>query len=711
MASGVASNNSSGERRRLPQGKGQDNTAKEMEGLLEKFRADMRHQMQRDFETALNDVKASLREQVAADLKVTLRNEMKAALRGWSSHFQGTIAGGIREIFKEEFALTRNHTSRLDDEEEEEDQLERKSSGLPLGIVKPFGHMKVKDAPPERMGHRKSAMLAERAKPNSTGNKRADPMQAALQLQAELAQLRSAGMEEEFAPEAEKVEVFAPEAEKEEVFAPEAEKAEVVGEDGSTAEASRSTETDNEANIETNSRAPLLGGERRNQRTTIRYNLPEKEELEMIVNPEAVQEDPPAPLTLSAVISSEPFEIAIAILIFMNAAAIGISTEAMSRDPTIVESVMFQAVDMVFLFFFAVETILRLWVYGWRYFTDDNAAWNIFDFSVLCLQAADTMTQVMPGSVMSLRSLRAVRSLKMIRVLRLLRVFRLVRFIQEMRTIFSMIVTSMRSLFGTVMLLTLVLYLFGICFTQVIIDIRASHPVAYETDPILSDLFGTLGRTILCLYQSITGGFQWSSAISSLDRLELNGLSALFCAYIFFCVFALMNVVTGALVSQAMEASIAEQDAVLVKNVSLLFQKGKLTTGDMTFQEFEGIIKLPEAVDVFKSINVDAAEAGGLFRLIDTQAHGIVDFVEFVNGCLRLRGPAKSLELAIFMHDFMETRIWLKRHILHLEERVKLLADRQLDGQSQVRSTQSSPTGPTEPPENLREGTDPVVGA
>merc|ERR1711879_35733 len=54
----------------------------------------------------------------------------------------------------------------------------------------------------------------------------------------------------------------------------------------------------------------------------------------------------------------------------------------------------------------------------------------------------------------------------------------------------------------------------------------------------------------------------------------------------------------------------------------------------------------------FKTIDVDIQEAGDLFRLIDIDESGSIDPEEFVNGCIRLQGPAKAIDLAMLMHEF-----------------------------------------------------------
>merc|ERR1712080_276550 len=50
----------------------------------------------------------------------------------------------------------------------------------------------------------------------------------------------------------------------------------------------------------------------------------------------------------------------------------------------------------------------------------------------------------------------------------------------------------------------------------------------------------------------------------------------------------------------------------------------------------------------------DIHQAKGLFDLLDQDGSGNVDTVEFVSGCLRLRGNAKALDMSLHMRQMMD---------------------------------------------------------
>merc|ERR1719253_1568637 len=49
---------------------------------------------------------------------------------------------------------------------------------------------------------------------------------------------------------------------------------------------------------------------------------------------------------------------------------------------------------------------------------------------------------------------------------------------------------------------------------------------------------------------------------------------------------------------------------------------------------------------------MDISGAGLLFHLLDNNNDGKLSYEEFVNGVLRLRGPAKSIELSMLVKDY-----------------------------------------------------------
>merc|ERR1712228_849165 len=84
-----------------------------------------------------------------------------------------------------------------------------------------------------------------------------------------------------------------------------------------------------------------------------------------------------------------------------------------------------------------------------------------------------------------------------------------------------------------------------------------------------------------------------------------------------------------------------------------------------------GKLEVPQMQEFFKAIDVDQSEAKGLFHLLDLDNSGSVSAEEFINGCLRLRGPAKSLDLALLIQEVRIALSQLKRINEHIQKEKK----------------------------------------
>merc|ERR1740117_1111083 len=76
--------------------------------------------------------------------------------------------------------------------------------------------------------------------------------------------------------------------------------------------------------------------------------------------------------------------------------------------------------------------------------------------------------------------------------------------------------------------------------------------------------------------------------------------------------------------------------------------------GSVNLTELETQLKIPRIGAYFSSLGVEADQVHKLFYLLDADGSGNVDSDEFMYGCLRLKGEAKSLDMAILhreLHD------------------------------------------------------------
>jgi len=78
--------------------------------------------------------------------------------------------------------------------------------------------------------------------------------------------------------------------------------------------------------------------------------------------------------------------------------------------------------------------------------------------------------------------------------------------------------------------------------------------------------------------------------------------------------------------------------------------------GIICWTELEEHLDDPKLKAFFREVDIDTSEAQGLFLLLDRDGSGSIDADEFLSGCLRLRGPAKALDLQLVMRELADQR-------------------------------------------------------
>lgn len=381
------------------------------------------------------------------------------------------------------------------------------------------------------------------------------------------------------------------------------------------------------------------------------------------------------------------FEFFVAFLVVSNGIVIGIQTDFLAKTRAMEDiPLTYGIIDKVFCVMFSAELSLRLYVYRCKFFTDVNWKWNGFDFFVVFLQLVEEIMGVsaaaMGETTESSRSSQRFNYLRIMRILRLVRIVRLVRILRlvtELKTIVDSIVGSMRSLMWTLVLLMLLIYMIGVYFTQTVAEHMGSVIFDDELHPLDADLqkyFGTLIRTLLTLYQSMTGGVDWDGIATPLIQRISPLMGVLFSMYIAFSVLAFMNVITGVFVETAMHHAKDQQDHDLMNHARDLFAKcDEGGSGKLTWETFHCQLQMPEMESYFRMLDVDTREAEDLFRLLDIDESGEIDYEEFLEGCMRLRGNARAIDIVTVMIESRKlSRKW-NQHARTVESDLILIQD------------------------------------
>mmetsp|Transcript_15531 Transcript_15531/g.35547 ORF Transcript_15531/g.35547 Transcript_15531/m.35547 type:complete len:892 (-) Transcript_15531:183-2858(-) len=372
-------------------------------------------------------------------------------------------------------------------------------------------------------------------------------------------------------------------------------------------------------------------------------------------------------------------------VLLSNCIFIGVQVQFQAMERTENLPLGYVMADYFYALAFVIELALRMWAAGFRqFFFSKDWNWNTFDFVVVSLTVIETGAAIIvqDGDVTNVAVVRVVR---IIRVARVLRVIRVMRFFRALRILITAISGTVKNFVWTVLLLMIINYTFGVVFTQAGVDFEIERGRELYLDTGMDVHYKTLQASILTLFQASTGGIDWVDAIEPLQKLDTPVYVFFFLCFISFVYLAVLNVVTGLFCQSAIEmaqsdhqdliATMLQEKQRFVKSLTKLFQEWDTSAdGEITLGEFEEHLQDEKMVAFLKALELDIEDSWTLFKLLDQDNGGTVSVDEFVEGCLKLKGHAKSMQVHQMMYEsrFAQERIVKclldnERHLLQLK--------------------------------------------
>mmetsp|Transcript_29087 Transcript_29087/g.68554 ORF Transcript_29087/g.68554 Transcript_29087/m.68554 type:complete len:628 (+) Transcript_29087:36-1919(+) len=375
-------------------------------------------------------------------------------------------------------------------------------------------------------------------------------------------------------------------------------------------------------------------------------------------------------------------------VILFNLISLGIEVDIAARDGSDKVPIWFDYMNMFVVFIFVVELSVNFVANGpWGFCCGADRLWNFFDLVIVALSVIETVVSFManaaPQSQVSPSHLRFMRPIRLARALRGVRVMRLFRYVGALRTLLLSIMSSIASLFWTIVLLVLLFYSFGVLVTQLVsdhcefqpppVDGSASSFACRARGDELSPYFYTgpsrywssVGEAMLTLFMAISGGIDWDDGLTPLRDIPIAMVALIL--YIIITVFTVVNVVTGVFCNTAIESAAADKDIAVMKQMRKqaaqvqvlrhVFQEiNSHHTDTISMQDLQDAMGADKLSSFFESMGISTGDVWTLFKVIDTDGSGAIDMEEFVSGCMRLHGPAKSLDIAKMEFEAEVTR-------------------------------------------------------
>mmetsp|Transcript_104382 Transcript_104382/g.292482 ORF Transcript_104382/g.292482 Transcript_104382/m.292482 type:complete len:520 (-) Transcript_104382:114-1673(-) len=367
---------------------------------------------------------------------------------------------------------------------------------------------------------------------------------------------------------------------------------------------------------------------------------------------------------LERFVESVAFEVFWAAIIVTNALFVGaqVHYQASVAPVGAKPPVEFSILNAVYTFGFLIEVLLRAAVQRCRFVCGASWSWNWFDLSVVLCSLVEIVfdftvfqSQQVDANANTMRVIRLLRTIRLVRVFRVMRV---IRFVRALRTLIFSIVCTLRSLIWAMVLMLMILYVFAVLFTQAVVDHMAGLGVRSQ---YFVEYWGSVPRSMLTLFESVSNGVSWDTVAKPLQDVGYLWL-VLFLVYICFTFFAVLNVVTGVFCQSAIEGAMHDADLQVqetLKNKQVFIEKARKLfqsldcdhSGGITIKELEQHLDNDQMIAYFGSIGIEMNDAWTLFKLLDAEESNTVSCDDFVMGCMRLKGAARSMDMAQLMYD------------------------------------------------------------
>lgn len=372
-------------------------------------------------------------------------------------------------------------------------------------------------------------------------------------------------------------------------------------------------------------------------------------------------EKPPRKRTgrMAWLVHSKRFEITSSLVIMANAITIGFSADYSMKHIGEPPNQTLEDLELVWSAFYFAELLMRVWVHRLDYIFSNEWKWNLFDMVLVVLAINDQIIAMMENDSESRANFSVVRVLRMAKMLKLLRMVRLMRMFRQLRLILNSIMGSINSMFWSIVLILVITGCLGICFVQAATEeLRQNSDVVVDEE--LDEWWGSVPKAMISMYMASFGGEDWRKIAEPLEGLSSGFFYGVFLLYIgfFHCVIA--NTLTSLFVEATISNADTDHQQLImlelenkdkyIKMLSSWFKSiADGETRQVSMDTFTQQLHRPEMFAFASRMGIEITDIRQFFAVLTSNGTKPVDLETFVIGCIKLKGPAKSMDLMDLM--------------------------------------------------------------
>jgi len=366
---------------------------------------------------------------------------------------------------------------------------------------------------------------------------------------------------------------------------------------------------------------------------------------------------------IAGLIEGSAWNVVLAAVVVLSAMVIGFETDYMSRHWKEPSPAWFKILDRVFCIFFTVELAIHIAVEGFKFFSSRDRWWNWFDLIVVGLQLFEVSADLLHMDQDQNNVMTGLANIRVVRVVRVVRLGRVFHLVPSLRRLLTSISETIGHIWWPMILIFLVTYLYGVVFTNIVTNHKkVITEEQFEEQEELMEFYGTLDRSMLSLFETVSEGIHWGDVLKPLSEYCSPWLTLVFICYVAFVLFAMMNVITAFFVESSIEAAAMEHRNSLARSLWGLF--GKHQGHGITAEEFYGQPDHPQMLQFYEELKLtqESAMDGKLFEILDADGSGSIDVDEMIHGCQRLLGAANQVDFAMFLKNYNKEVMLARQH-------------------------------------------------
>eukprot|EP00928_Gymnodinium_smaydae_P072797 TRINITY_DN56093_c0_g1_i1.p1 TRINITY_DN56093_c0_g1~~TRINITY_DN56093_c0_g1_i1.p1 ORF type:complete len:591 (+),score=107.07 TRINITY_DN56093_c0_g1_i1:44-1816(+) len=350
------------------------------------------------------------------------------------------------------------------------------------------------------------------------------------------------------------------------------------------------------------------------------------------------------------------FDYAALMVIGLNAIWIAIDTDLNQSKSLFAAAPHIIIIENAFCVYFSFEIIVRFMAFA-RKLSCLKDSWFMFDAALVIMMVIETWIVNFILYIADIESnntfgdASVFRLLRFLRITRMVRIARLLRAMPELMILLKGIFVAARSVFFTLLLLIVLIYIFAIAFVQI-----------SDGTELQQQYFANVPHAMATLLLKAT--LPDISLLIQRVGVESYMIAVLMLIFVLLASFTLLNMLVGVLCEIVAVVSTVEREQIQLEFVrSKIYDLIKSCDSDknerISQEEFESLLVLPEGARILQEVGVDAV---GLVDFIDHifQNQEEISFQDFMEVVLQLRGANSAsvkdiVDLRKFLVSLMQS--------------------------------------------------------